>query len=168
MGNFSDKIKIFYLTAVILFAMGVFAYLLDSWGVINLENYIPGLSEEAPIVADDADSPGELEWEQLEKERQRIEEERLALEEARLELERGRAELEAEREAFEQEKQALVEERQQFEESRQIHADRERMIANMANRLTSMPPQAAVSIAAGWSNSDLVAVFRQIDRKSVV
>jgi len=43
---------------------------------------------------------------------------------------------------------------------------RELLIRNMANRLGSMPPDNAVAIVAGWSNSDLVDVFKQMEKNA--
>ncbi|MCB1315385.1 MAG: DUF4200 domain-containing protein [Leptospiraceae bacterium] len=163
MGNLSDKVKIVYLIMVIVFAMGVFVYLLDSWGIINMEEYIPFLEEESAIVATDDDNPTELEWEKIRKEREKIEEERIALEEHRAEIEELKANLDAREQELTQREKGLEEERERFEASKVEYADRERMIQNMADRITNMPPEDAVAIAGGWSNADLVDVFRQME-----
>lgn len=166
MGNFSDKVKIVYLTFVIFFALGVLAYLLDTWGVINMEEYIPFLAEEAPLVAEDADSPTLLEWERLEKEQARIEEERIALEEERLKLEETLASIKAKEEELGVREKGLSEEKEQLAQDQADRFQRAEMIQNMATRLTNMPPADAVAIMAGFSNSDLVDVLLQMEENA--
>ena len=167
MGNFSDKVKIVYLTFVIFFALGVLAYLLDTWGVINMEEYIPFLEEESPLVAEDADEPGLLEWERLEKEEIRIEEERIKLEEERLKLEETLAAIKAKEEELAARERGVSEEKQQIAENQAARFQREEMIRNMATRMTNMPPQDAVAIMAGFSNTDLVDVLLQMEDNAV-
>ncbi len=167
MGNFSDKVKIVYLTFVIFFALGVLAYLLDTWGVINMEEYIPFLEEESPLVAEDADEPGLLEWERLEKEEIRIEEERIKLEEERLKLEETLAAIKAKEEELAARERGVTEEKEQIAENQAARFQREEMIRNMATRMTNMPPQDAVAIMAGFSNTDLVDVLLQMEDNAV-
>ena len=167
MGNFSDKIKIVYLTFVIFFALGVLVYLLDTWGVINMEEYIPFLSEESPLVAEDADEPGLLEWERLEKEQTRIEEERIKLEEERLKLEETLAQIKAREEELGNRERGVKEEKQQIAEAQAARFQRQEMIRNMATRMTNMPPADAVAIMAGFSNTDLVDVLLQMEANAV-
>jgi flagellar protein FlbB len=167
MGNFSDKVKIVYLTFVIFFALGVLAYLLDTWGVINMEEYIPFLEEESPLVAEDADEPGLLEWERLEKEQIRIEEERIKLEEERLKLEETLAAIKAKEEELVTRERGVSEEKQQIAEGQAARFQRQEMIRDMATRMTNMPPQDAVAIMAGFSNTDLVDVLLQMEANAV-
>ena len=100
MGGLSDKVKIVYLLFVIFFAIGVLLYLLDTWGVIEMEEYLPFVAEEAPVVPQEDDSPTALEWERLKKEEDRLEEERLKLEEERLRLQDALKELESAQEGI--------------------------------------------------------------------
>ncbi len=167
MGNLSDKFKIGYLSIVILFALSVLVYLLDTWGVINLEEYVPLLSEEAPVVPESTDDPTLLEWERLEKEEARIEEERLKLEEERLKLKEMLADIEAKEGELAGRESSLTEARTQFTEEQQAQFKRNEMIADMATRMTNMPPQDAVAIMAGFSNTDLVDVLLQMEENAV-
>ena len=167
MGNFSDKIKIVYLTFVIFFALGVLAYLLDTWGVINMEEYLPFLEEESPIVSEESDNPTLLEWERLEKEEQRIESERIKLEEERLRLEEMLAAIKAKEDELVTREQGLSAEKAQIADSEAAKFQRDEMIANMATRMTNMPPQDAVAIMAGFSNTDLVDVLLKMEDNAV-
>lgn len=167
MGNFSDKIKIVYLTFVIFFALGVLAYLLDTWGVINMEEYLPFLAEESPIVAEESDNPTLLEWERLEKEEQRIEAERIKLEEERLKLEEMLAAVKAKEDELTTREQGLSAEKAQIADDEAAKFQRDEMIATMATRMTNMPPQDAVAIMAGFSNTDLVDVLLKMEDNAV-
>lgn len=164
--RFSDKIKIIYLSLVIIFAMGVFLYLLDTWGIIRLEEHLPFISSEAPIVPTGDDSPTELELERLRKEQEKLEEEKLRLEERAAQLEMDKQEMQTRLQQLEEQKQTLAEERARIEETKVEQANRERMIQDMAGRLGAMPPDDAVAIVAGWSNADLVDVFLEMERSA--
>ena len=167
MGNFSDKVKIVYLTFVIFFALGVLAYLLDTWGVINMEEYVPFIAEESPLVPADDDDPGLLEWERLQKEETRIEEERIKLEEERLKLEEMLAQIKSREEELGAREEGLSDERRLLEEQQAARFQRQEMIREMATRMTNMPPADAVAIMAGFSNTDLVDVLLQMERNAV-
>ncbi len=164
--RFSDKVKIAYLTLVILFSIGVFFYLLDTWGIIRLQEYLPFISEEAPIVAIDDDSPTELELERLAKEQDRLEEEKLKLQETAATLEMEKQELQQKLQELEDQKKGLTEEKTRLEQVRQEQINRDKMIMDMAGRIGAMPPDDAVAIVAGWSNSDLVDVFIQMEKNA--
>lgn len=166
MNSLSDKIKIFYLIVVIMFSMAVFAYLLDSWGLINLENYIPGLAEEASLVGSNEDHPTELEWIKLKKEQAHIQEERIKLDEQLLKLEKLREDLKNKEADLAKREKGLEEAKKLFTETKKESFQREKMISEMADRLTSMPPQDAVKILAGWSNTDTVDVFWKMEENS--
>ncbi|MBX7058405.1 MAG: hypothetical protein K1X75_10105 [Leptospirales bacterium] len=166
MGGLSDKVKIVYLTAVILFSMGVFAYLLDTWGIINLEEYLPGMSETADQVSFEEDSVSELDRQQLDKERARIEEERIKLEEERLALQEKQAELDRKQQELQERVRGVEAQQKALQEDAVAQQDRKRMIAQMADRMGNMPPPQAVAIVAGWSNTDLVDVFLEMERSA--
>lgn len=157
------KLKIFYLFLVILFTLGVLTFLLDNWGVIRLENYLPFLETKPPVVPVGEDSPSELEREWLRKEIARLQEEEARLAEEKVELGLLRAEVLKKEEDLRQREKGLEEERRRIEEEKVENANRADMIRDMAARLNAMPPDDAVGIVAGWSNSDLVEVFLQME-----
>jgi hypothetical protein len=41
----SPKVKLFYIIFLIFFLIGIYLYLLDSWGIISLKNYLPFLEK---------------------------------------------------------------------------------------------------------------------------
>ena len=163
---FSNKVKIFYLLIVIFFCLGSFLYLLYSWGILNLADYIPGLNKEAPLVAQDHDAPDDLEWERLKKEQERISEQRLNLEKEFNELHKEKENLGSREEALQQKIDSLEKERNTFIEAQNSRKDYKQNIRDMASRLQSMPPQEVVDIVANWSNSDLLTVFLQMERNA--
>lgn len=157
------KFKMFYLILVILFSLGVLAYLLDSWGVIRLEDHLPFLASDPPVVSADSDSPTELEREWLEKETERLREEEVTLLAERAELDRLKEELKKKEEDLLAREKGLEEEQARFEVRKEEEERRESMVGDMASRLGAMPPDDAVAIVAGWSNPDLVDVFLRME-----
>ncbi|MBE7437366.1 MAG: hypothetical protein HS115_02835 [Spirochaetales bacterium] len=167
MDRFSEKIKIFYLTLVILFGLGVFVYLLDSWGVIALENHIPYLRKEPAVVDAGLDSPGELDREALRKREDQIREKEIELKELAAKLEGEKGELEKKAEEIESLRKSLADEKKRMEEEAQKTATRQLKVREMADRLGSMAPDDAIKVVAGWSNTDLVDVFLEMERAAV-
>jgi len=166
MNALSDKIKIVYLTFVILFALGVFVYLLDTWGIIKLEDHIPYLKKEAPLVLDSTDNPFELEKERLRKEEDRLKDEELRLKELASKFDTDSKDLQARLEELEQSKQALEEQKKALEAEKAADVERKKIVKEMADRINNMPPKDAVEIVAGWNNADLVDVFIQMEKDS--
>ena len=167
MGRLSDKIKIIYLLLVILFAAGVFVYLLDTWGIIKLEETFTFLKQEPPKVKSGDDNPTLLELERLNKERERLVEKELQIKEQESKLAQRASELDKLKEELAEIKKGLKLEKQQLADTRAEEIKRDLLIRNMAERLGAMPPADAVAIVAGWSNSDLVDVFKRMERIAV-
>jgi len=166
MGRLSEKFKILYLLLVILFAMGVFVYLLDSWDIIRLEEKIPLLAHEPPRVDESEDSPTEIELERLKKEMDRLKDEEIRLQEQASRLDEDKGAMQKERERLEELRKGLEDEKKKIEEQRKAELERARTIREMASRITAMPPDDAVAIMAGWSNPDLVDVFLQMEKNA--
>lgn len=164
MGNFSDKVKILYLSLVILFSMGIFVYLMDSWGIFPLENYIPGIKEEPPRVPEGDDSPTELELERIRKREEALNEKEIALKEMEASLASHQADLDKAQEEIETMRQSIAAEKADIEQKQAQSLERSKMIREMADRLNAMPPDAAIGIVTGWSDTDLVDVFLQMER----
>lgn len=164
MNRLSEKIKVVYLSIFILFIFGVFFYLLDSWGLIRLENYVPFLSKTPTEVSMDHDSASELELERIAKEEDRLKEEEIRLQELASKLDTDKEEIERRTRELEEMKRGLEEEKGKLEEQRTAEIERARMVRDMSGRIGNMPPDDAVAIVAGWSDSDLVDVFLQMER----
>jgi len=166
MDRLSEKIKIVYLTFVILFAGGVFLYLLDSWGMIRLDQYLPFITKSPPVVDYTQDSVTDLERERLRKEELRIEEENLRLQEEKERFEIVQSEYEEKMRKLEEMKRGLDDQKRILEENRKQAQNRKKMIEDMSRRIYAMRPDDAVAIVAGWSNTDLVDVFLQMEQNA--
>ena len=164
MGRLSDKIKIVYLLLVILFSLGVFVYLLDTWGIIKLEEHIAFLKEEPPVVPDSDDAPSLLLKEKMAKERLKLEELEARLKEKELKLTELEGKLARRGEIQEERENGFKKEREEWEKLRQAELERTKLIREMAGRLVNMAPENARDIVGGWSNTDLVDVLREMER----
>ena len=164
MNRLSDKIKIIYLSLVIFFAIGVFVYLLDAWNIIRLNEYLPFLEEDPPIVEFDQDSPTELELQKLRKDQERLIDEELRLKELSEKLETEKTEMQQKLEEIQEMKKGLEEQVSMLEETKEKELSRQKKVKAMAARIYSMPPDDSVAIVSGWSNTDLVEVFIQMEK----
>ena len=140
--------------------------MLDSWQIINLGNYLPGLSEKAPLVTEEQDSPSELEWRRLEKEQRRLEAERLELEEELNQLREAKETLSEKELRLEKKLESFDKEKEAFAQSQEAYKNRQKNIRDMATRLQAMPPEDSVAIISNWSNSDLLPVLLQMERNA--
>ncbi len=163
---FSYRTRIIYLLLLIFFSLGVFFYLLDSWQIINLEEYIPGLSQTAPLVSEHLSKPSEIDWSRLEKEKKRLEEQELKIEEESKQLSMEKEKLAQREESLNKKLEGLNAEKELFEQNKKNISNQEQNIRDMANRMQSMPPKDAVEIVANWSNSDLVKVLLEMERNA--
>lgn len=163
MGNLSAKVKIFYLIMVILFSFGVFIYLLDTWGVIRLEEKLPFLAQDPPVSPLSEDSPTQLEIERIEKMQAKLEEEELRIQELQAKLKEEQQKLQEQKEELEQTREGIELQQKQIEQAEAQKQERQAIVREMANRIYNMPPDDSVAILAGWSNTDVVDVFLQME-----
>ncbi|MBU41649.1 MAG: hypothetical protein CMN76_00400 [Spirochaetaceae bacterium] len=166
MSRFSAKVRIVYLTLVILFTGGVFVYLLDTWGVIRLEEKLPFLASDPPKAPLSEDSQTLLDREALEKQEERLKEKELELQEMEQNLKDRQEALQQEQQKLEEARNGLKEARKQLKEETEATRTRKQKIEQMAERLGAMPPDDAVAIVRGWSNVDVVDVFVQMERNA--
>ncbi|MCB1306423.1 MAG: hypothetical protein KDK37_19170 [Leptospiraceae bacterium] len=166
MSRFSAKVRIAYLTLVILFTAGVFLYLLDTWGVIRLEEKLPFLASDPPQVPLTEDSQTLIDKEALEKEQERLKEKELELKEMEAKLTGQKDQLEQQQQKLEEAREGLKEARAQLERETKARESRDKKIKQMAERLGAMPPNDAVAIVQGWSNVDVVDVFVQMEKNA--
>ena len=166
MSRFSAKVRIVYLTLVILFTGGVFLYLLDTWGVIRLEEKLPFLASDPPRAPLSEDSQTLLDKEALEKQEEKLKEKELQLQEMQEKLLERQEALKQEQQKLEEARSGLKEARKQLERESEARQTRDEKIQQMAERIGAMPPDDAVAILRGWSNVDMVDVFVQMERNA--
>ncbi len=164
----SSKIKIVYLLALILFCIGIFLYLLDSWQILNIENFLPSLSKKAPLVSQNTDAPTELEWKRLEKDQDKLERQRIELEEELARIQKEKKVLNTREEELGEKIDGFEKEKKNFENAKNNYRARQKNIEDMAARLQAMPPQEAVEIVSNWNNNDLVSVLLQMEKNSEI
>lgn len=163
MSSLSPKVKIVYLIFLILFSISVLFYLLDTWNIVSIRNYVPFLSNSPAIVSDSTDNIALIEDERRRKEEERLAELDLKLKELEANLQTEQDNLEAKKKEYEELKAGLAEEKKRFEEAQKSAVERNKIIGEMANRLNNMPPNDAVEILGGWSDADIVDVFLQME-----
>lgn len=164
MNKFSDKIKIIYLSIVIIFSLFFIAYLMDSWGMIRLQNYLPFLKNEPPVVDVMEDSETEIALEKLRKEQEKLKDEEIRLQEIADHQTEEKKDIEEKLAEIKEMQKGLEEQKAAIEKEKSSENNRSKKIKDMAKRIYSMPPDDSVAIVAGWSNSDLVDVFIQMEK----
>ena len=164
MNRLSEKIKIAYLTLVIFFSLGVFAYLLDTWHIISLKDMIPFLKKEPPVVPDTDDDPFRVKEGELQKEEERLKELEIQLREKEARLGEDSSSVKKQLEEIELMRKGLADERKRLEAEKQAAFERKKTVKEMATRILNMPPDDAVAILANWKNADVVDVFLQMER----
>lgn len=164
MNRLSEKIKIAYLSLVILFSLGVFVYLLDTWHIISLKEMIPFLKKEPPVVPESDDDPFRIREGELQKEEERLQELEIQLREKEAKVGEDASNVKKQLEEIEQLRKGLADERKRLESEKQAAFERKKTVKEMAGRILNMPPDDAVAILANWKNSDVVDVFLQMER----
>ena len=161
-----ERLKISFLFLLIVFALGLFFYLLDSWQILNIENYLPGLSEEAPLVGKDLDTPTELEWQELKKEREKLEERELKFTEELKQLKEEQETLSGREGNLKHKIAGFNKEQERFKKLQEAYQDRKKNVKAMAERLQAMPPNEIIEIIENWTNRDLIQVFLEMEKNA--
>ncbi len=160
----SPKVKIFYLTLIILFSLGIYLYLLDQWGIISLKEYVPFLEKEIPNIDIAKGNELLLEKDKIQKEKNILEEEKLKINELKAELDKKKQELQAKEKELLEQKNNLEEQKKKITEKENARKEKNKMIEDMARRLNAMPPQNVIEIIQGWKNIDIVDVFLKMEQ----
>jgi flagellar protein FlbB len=160
----SPKVKLFYIIFLIFFLIGIYLYLLDSWGIISLKNYLPFLEKEPPVVDQTQANQLLLEKERLEKEKEILEEEKLKVNELKLKLDEQQKNLQDKEKELQEQNANLEKQKQKLQEVENARRERNKMIEDMARRLNAMPPANVIEIIQGWKNIDIVDVFLKMEQ----
>jgi flagellar protein FlbB len=160
----SPKVKLFYIIFLIFFLIGIYLYLLDSWGIISLKNYLPFLEKEPLVVDQTQANQLLLEKERLEKEKEILEEEKLKVNELKLKLDEHQKNLQDKEKELQEQNANLEKQKQKLQEVENARKERNKMIEDMARRLNAMPPTNVIEIIQGWKNIDIVDVFLKMEQ----
>ena len=169
----SDRTKLIYLIALILFIVAAGLFWLDYIGLLDMEKRLSGLfGREAPLVLDAKDDePSLIEREEFEKEKQKFMErvEDLDLREAKIvEAEKT---LESEKEKLDDIRKGLDIEKKRLESEKKRYAGYERNVRDLAGNVSniafisgmiaSVPGIAALLSALASVNSATVSVRKR-------
>ncbi|MFN3603215.1 MAG: periplasmic-type flagellar collar protein FlbB [Leptonema sp. (in: bacteria)] len=160
----SPKVKIFYLILLIFFSIGIYLYLLEEWGIIQLKDYIPFLEKEPPKIDTTKGNELLIAKDKLEKEKELLEEEKIKINELKAELDKKKQELESKEKEIIEQQTNIEEQKKSLQEKENARKEKNKMIEDMARRLNAMPPQNVIEIIQGWKNIDIVDVFLKMEQ----
>ena len=88
------------------------------------------------------------------------------LEKAKLSLDEELAKLKAEAEKLEQLKENLRKKEKSLAEKEAESSSRLEQVKVLANKVSSMPPNKAVEMLVNWPDTDIIEVFKQMDKNA--
>lgn len=157
---------ILLLILTILFGLFLLFYVLNFVGIINAQVPLPFFKDSNPVVVDDKNFPTEVEKERFQKWQERLSEQEEAVTLRQAEVETQLKEIEQKMSEIERTKQGLLLEKQRLQMLTNDQLDRNQKISDMAAKVTSMKPEAAVAMMVNWPDFDIIDVLREIDRQA--
>lgn len=118
------------------------------------------------MVQWDKESPTEMEKIEFQKKEEKLKEEREELELIRKELDQEKGKLKAQREELEQLKNNIRVKEKRLKEQEKESETREEQIRIIAQKVSSMPPAKAVEMLVNWPDTDIIEVFKQMDKNA--
>ncbi|MBE7412121.1 MAG: flagellar protein FlbB [Leptospiraceae bacterium] len=164
MSGITEKARAFYLIVLILFLISIGFFVFDYFQVINADEIFPFLSKKPAIVNQDEESPTEIEKIEIRKSKERLSEEIEEVENIRKSLAMEKEKLEAESEKLEQMKLGIRQKEKEVKEKEEAENSRKNKIKVLANKVANMPPDSAVGMLKNWPDSDIIDVFKQMDK----
>lgn len=164
MAVISEKSKILYLLALILFVSAFGIFWLDYIGLINLDAYVNRFRKTAPLVTQaGGDEPSLVAREEFEKEKQSLLERAEDLDKREAMLAEKEQELTAEQEKLEEMKKGIDLEQKKFTDERSEYAGYTKNVKVLAEKVAAMPPNDSVQIMVNWEDPLIIDVLRQMD-----
>ncbi len=169
MRKISDRAKLVYLIALIIFIVAAGLFWLDYIGLFDMEKRLGGVfKKEAPLVLDAKDDePSLIEREEFEKEKQKFLERVEDLDRREAKIVESEKTLESEKEKLEDVRKGIDIEKKKLENEKKRYAGYERNVRDLAGKVTSMRPEEAVEIMIKWEEVLIVDVLRRIDADAV-
>ncbi|MGV7931015.1 MAG: periplasmic-type flagellar collar protein FlbB [Spirochaetota bacterium] len=169
MRKISDRAKLVYLIALIIFIVAAGLFWLDYIGLFDMEKRLGGIfRKEAPLVLDAGDDePSLIEREEFEKEKQKFLERVEDLDRREAKIVETEKTLESEKEKLEDVRKGLDIEKKKLDNEKKRYAGYERNVRDLAGKVTSMRPEEAVEIMIKWEEPLIVDVLRRIDADAV-
>ncbi|HSV98346.1 MAG TPA: hypothetical protein VLM75_15605 [Spirochaetota bacterium] len=169
MRKFSDRAKMVYLIALIIFIVAAGLFWLDYIGLLDMEKRLGGVfKKEAQLVLDAKDDePSLIEREEFEKEKQKFLERVEDLDRREAKIVEAEKTLESEKEKIEDVRKGLDIEKKKLENEKKRYTGYERNVRDLAGKVTSIRPEEAVEIMIKWEEPLIVDVLRRIDADAV-
>ena len=169
MRKISDRAKLVYLIALIIFIVAAGLFWLDYIGLFDMEKRLGGIfRKEAPLVLDAGDDePSLIEREEFEKEKQKFLERVEDLDRREAKIVETEKTLESEKEKLEDVRKGLDIEKKKLDNEKKRYAGYERNVRDLAGKVTSMRPEEAVEIMIKWEEPLIVDVLGRIDADAV-
>jgi flagellar protein FlbB len=164
MASLTDKSRAFYLILLIGFLLVIGFFIFDYFRIIDAEDYFPFLAKSPDQVAQDSESPTELEKLEIEKAQEKLIEDREELDMLSKELQKNREDLEAERERLEELKKGILLKESELAEKKKLEAERKAKVKVLADKVANMPPESARDMLLNWPDYDIIEVFEQMDK----
>ena len=160
--RFVNFIRIIYLLLIIFISVAVFFFLLDYWNLIDLRRVFPFMQRfEVPLIENKTDAS--VKKEKFEKMNLYLRDKEIELQEQLLVLNDKLKDIQN-REKELQEKLASIQIKETEKQTlRQLQDEKEKRLAQMANRIIGMPPEAAVKILKELSPNVIAEVFVKIE-----
>ena len=164
MARISNKSKVLYLIALILFVSVFGIFWLDYIGLLNLQTYMNKYKKLESFVVDaNDDEPTLIAREEFRKEQQRLLERIQELDKREMKISEDEKLLMAELEKIEEMRRGLDIEKRRLENEKNQHAGYKENVAKLAEKLFNMPPNDSVNIMVNLEDALLIDILRQMD-----
>lgn len=162
----TERTRIFYLVLLILFLLVIGFFLFDYYRFIEADEIFPSLAKKPAEIRLDQESPTEMEKLEFKKQAEKLIEERAELDKMRKELLEEKEKLKAEKEKLKQEKENLDKKAQLLTIDEDQEKSRQQRVSAMARKVAGMPPNKAVEMLVNWPDTDIIDVFKQMDKNA--
>lgn len=166
--NVSDKSKLLYLIILLFFTLGAGAFFLDYINLININQYmqkIAGKEPESVLYASD-DEPSLIELEEFQKKKQLLDERQADLDTRQALIEEREKELAKQVSEFDEMQKGLELEKKKLEDEKKQYSGYRKNVADLAEKIQSMPPDKGVKIMIQWDDPLIIDVLRQMDENA--
>lgn len=154
------------LVLTIVFGLTMLGYVLNFVGLVNASEILPFLQAKNPPLVRDSEFPTEMEKQRFQNWEERLAQQEESMNEKQEQMEAQLKEIEQQMSEIERTKEGLLLEKNRLEMLISDKTERNQKIADMANKVTNMPPEKAVEMMNNWVDFDIIDVLRQIDKKS--
>lgn len=160
----TERTRIFYLILLIFFLLVIGFFLFDYYQFIEADQIFPFLAKKPAPVRWDKEAPTEMEKLEFSKREEKLLEEKEEVEKLRASLKEEQDKLKSEIEKIEQLKENLRRKEKDLNDKQMESSTREEQIRVLASKVSGMPPEKAVEMLVNWPDTDIIDVFKQMDK----